>query len=702
MATPVSATPTKAKRKLALVIGIGKYQHIGSLSNPENDADDMTSELKSIGFIVTKALHLTCDKMDSVLDEFKKSIQQSDMVLFYFAGHGVQWKEQNYLLPADIPNVSGIDLNEKAINAQRFLDDLSDRKPFVTIFLLDCCRTSYHTTFQVDVQNAKTDESKLAGFKEMQGAGALIAFACAPGIPAIDTPTGQVQRNGLFTKYLLRHIKTPNEDIRMILSVMREIFEGVWSPLKEASKTAQLMTNSIVNVKNDRIIDAFALLRISIDKYEKILLHRIDEINTSRKKLLEDYEDDVMCEEQKLVKSEKDFDNNLLNNNYDIILKGKKSWIDIIKKIAQDVGKLKPPTTVEYNIEGIDQLSTAMDRILNSVRIVQRKELQNELLQHLRKETVDKTTEVKSTLLMDILKIQSLRKQVIAGKMQIALVGEHSCGKTSLIHYLLKSDPFLPSDIGSVSARITCLTYADSADACLRIYSSLEERHQKFPEQISLSEYFSESEPDWDGVKDRIAVHVKRPKNLETYSKEFSLWAKSFVEIRIPSNFLKLGIDLYDTPGLIYSDPPVLQQNLHALVKTVIPTVVFMYENSCFTCDTSDCFLALKTILGKQLDDTSIFFLNAKVDIGTIVNTGTSINDKEFEKITLVNARQRRKDLLLKVPGMAQQMFHNSEFDIISVESQWDPCGIKMNQLAIDHLIQFVAISHLKNCKTSR
>ncbi|CAF4725249.1 unnamed protein product, partial [Rotaria socialis] len=154
---------------------------------------------------------------------------------------------------------------------------------------------------------------------------------------------------------------------------MREIFEGVWSPLKEASKTAQSMINSIVNVKNDRIIDAFASLRISIDKYEKRLLHRIDEINTNRKKLLEDYEDDVMCEKKKLAKSEKEFDDNLLNNNYDVILKVKKSWIDIIKKIAQDVGKLKPPTTVEYNIEGIDQLSTDMDRILNSVWIVQRK-----------------------------------------------------------------------------------------------------------------------------------------------------------------------------------------------------------------------------------------------------------------------------------------------------------------------------------------
>ncbi|CAF4419273.1 unnamed protein product, partial [Rotaria magnacalcarata] len=207
----------------------------------------------------------------------------------------------------------------------------------------------------------------------MHGAGALIAFVCAPGIPAIDIPAGQVPRNGLFTKYLLRHIKTPNEDIRMILSVMREIFEGVWSSLKQASKTAQTMINSIVNVKNDKIIEALQSLRVSIDKYEKILLHRIDEINTNRKKLMEKYEDDVMCEKQKLVKSEKEFDDNLLNNNYEVILKVKKSWIDIIKKIAQDVEKLKPPTTIEYNIEGIDQLSTAMDRILNSVWIVQKK-----------------------------------------------------------------------------------------------------------------------------------------------------------------------------------------------------------------------------------------------------------------------------------------------------------------------------------------
>ncbi|CAM4915556.1 unnamed protein product [Rotaria socialis] len=359
------------------------------------------------------------------------------------------------------------------------------------------------------------------------------------------------------------------------------------------------------------------------------------------------------------------------------------------------------PTTYTFDLGAVAHTIHSNHRIRQIVQqaVNEFLVLQNELLQHLEKEALDKTTEVKSKLLMDILKIQSLNKQVIADKVQLALVGENSCGKTSLIHYILESDPFLPSDVGSVSARIILLTYADNADACLRIYSSLEKRHQESPEQISLSEYFSEPEPDWDGVKDRIAVHVKRPKNLQKHSEEFALWAKSFVEIRIPSNFLKLGIDLYDTPGLIYSDPPVLNENLHTLVKTVIPTVVFMYENSAVIVDTKDCFLALKEALGKQLDDTSIFFLNTKVDIGTIVNTGTSINGEEFEKTTLVNARQKRKDLLLKAPGMAQQMFHNSEFDIISAESQWDSRGIKMNQLAIDHLIQFVANSDLKIAK---
>ena len=55
----------------------------------------------------------------------------------------------------------------------------------------------------------------------MHKAGSLIAFACAPGTVAID---GKGQRNGLFTKHLLKYITIPNEDIRMILS---DVTKGV-------------------------------------------------------------------------------------------------------------------------------------------------------------------------------------------------------------------------------------------------------------------------------------------------------------------------------------------------------------------------------------------------------------------------------------------------------------------------------------------
>ncbi|CAF4207359.1 unnamed protein product, partial [Rotaria sordida] len=224
------ATKNESRRKLALVIGIGKYEHCEELQNPENDANDMSSILESIGFIVTKKLHLKRAEMQHVLIDFENSIEQGDMVLFYFAGHGVQWEDQNYLILTDTPNLDGAALNEKAINAQNILDTLSDHNPYVTIFLLDCCRKYYLRNPQVNARDPGASDPKSIGLKAMQKAGSLIAFACAPGTIAIE---GKGQRNGLFTKHLLNHIRTENEDIQMILrDVAREV--------KQESKSKQI------------------------------------------------------------------------------------------------------------------------------------------------------------------------------------------------------------------------------------------------------------------------------------------------------------------------------------------------------------------------------------------------------------------------------------------------------------------------------
>ncbi|CAF3753952.1 unnamed protein product [Rotaria sp. Silwood1] len=219
------ATKTESGRKLALVIGIGKYEHCEELQNPENDANDMSSILESIDFIVTKKLHLKRAEMQHVLIDFEHSIEPGDMVLFYFAGHGVQWevciKDQNYLIFTDTPNLDGAALNKSAINAQNILDTLSDRNPYVTIFLLDCCRKYHLRNPQVNARDPGASEPKSIGLKAMHKAGTLIAFACAPGTIAIE---GKGERNGLFTKHLLKNIKTANEDIQMIL---RDVTNGV-------------------------------------------------------------------------------------------------------------------------------------------------------------------------------------------------------------------------------------------------------------------------------------------------------------------------------------------------------------------------------------------------------------------------------------------------------------------------------------------
>ncbi|CAF1020209.1 unnamed protein product [Rotaria sordida] len=236
------ATKEKPRRKLALVIGIGKYDHCEELQNPENDANDMSSALESIDFNVTKRLHLRRAEMQRVLIDFENSIEQDDMVLFYFAGHGIQWEDQNYLIPKDTPTLNGAVLNRCAINAQDIIDTLSDRNPYVTIFLLDCCRKYHLCNPEVDARDPDASGSKSVGLKPMHKAGSLIAFACAPGTIAIE---GKGQKNGLFTKHLLKHTTSVNEDIQMIL---RDVAKGVTQESK--SKQIPFMQSQIENQRS--------------------------------------------------------------------------------------------------------------------------------------------------------------------------------------------------------------------------------------------------------------------------------------------------------------------------------------------------------------------------------------------------------------------------------------------------------------------
>ncbi len=94
-----TARQTSGKRT-ALVIGNGTYTS-SPLKNPPNDAADMAKALSSVGFTVEHGVNLTQRQMKAIIREFGQKLKAGGQGLFYFAGHGVQLKGRNYLIPVD-------------------------------------------------------------------------------------------------------------------------------------------------------------------------------------------------------------------------------------------------------------------------------------------------------------------------------------------------------------------------------------------------------------------------------------------------------------------------------------------------------------------------------------------------------------------------------------------------------------------------
>ncbi|CAF2964138.1 unnamed protein product [Rotaria sp. Silwood2] len=303
--------------------------------------------------------------------------------------------------------------------------------------------------------------------------------------------------------------------------------------------------------------------------------------------------------------------------------------------------------------------------------------------------------------LIDGPRIEQLKSCIMSDKAHIALCGENSSGKTAFLHAFLGIGKILPSGDGPVTARITKLTYASSEQACIRIRKTL--RDQSLAEnEVDLSTFFASEKPHWTNVGRALSKHVKRPQGIDETSHEFAEWAQCVVEIHIPSPTLALGIDVYDTPGFLLDDAPVLKQILHDLVELIHPTIVFMYSNPSTDDATKGCFLAMKTAL-YDLDSTSIFFLNSKADLNQMPKFKQGMAIDEF-LTTLADQRAQRYNLLLRAPFLANDRLDGLPasigechcFGICSVNSQLiKPYGPLMNETTIQHIIQFVGNNNL-------
>ena len=90
-----------ADARLALVIGNASYK-IGALANPRNDAALMAETLRGVGFEVTTLSDATKDQMKQALLAFSRKLRETGAIgLFYYAGHGIQLRGDNFIVPVD-------------------------------------------------------------------------------------------------------------------------------------------------------------------------------------------------------------------------------------------------------------------------------------------------------------------------------------------------------------------------------------------------------------------------------------------------------------------------------------------------------------------------------------------------------------------------------------------------------------------------
>lgn len=212
---PALATAYKDEKRYALVIGNGNYnKNIGILKNPVNDATDVATELRKSNFEVQLVTNCTYVQLREAMRKFHENLvngpKDQTVGLFYYAGHGVQYQDENYLVPIDADVQYEDDILRMCFPVQRMvLANMERSNTRMNIVILDACRNNPFPA---------TTRSVSSGLGEMKRArGSFIAYATAPGSVASDGSG----RNGLYTQELVKALRKPNLTIEQVFKDVR-------------------------------------------------------------------------------------------------------------------------------------------------------------------------------------------------------------------------------------------------------------------------------------------------------------------------------------------------------------------------------------------------------------------------------------------------------------------------------------------------
>src|SRR5215813_6342029 len=207
-----------AEKRVALVVGNGAYQHAAPLPNPTRDARAIAQMFQTAGFDTV----LLRNDLGNL--EFKRALRDvfavakgADIAVVFFAGHGIQIADQNFLIPVDAQLAQDYDATDEAISLDRIIEAIEPAAR-LRLVVLDACRDN---PFLVKMQRrGATRHIVSRGLSKVEPIlnNTLIAYAAKAGSTAEDG----AGEHSPFTMALIKHVAEPGLDIRLAFGRVRD------------------------------------------------------------------------------------------------------------------------------------------------------------------------------------------------------------------------------------------------------------------------------------------------------------------------------------------------------------------------------------------------------------------------------------------------------------------------------------------------
>ena len=264
--------------KVALVIGNSDYEYVGRLPNPENDATDVAAALDRIGFDVTTGIDLDYRGMRLAIRDFAQKARGADVVFVYYAGHGIEIDNTNYLIPVNAELRSDIDVQLEAIQLNVMLDSISASNG-LKVVLVDACRNN---PFIAEMTRTSSTRSIGRGLARVDPTGVLVGYSARSGTIAQDGDG----RNSPYTEALLSHIEEPGLELgKMFRKIRDDVYQstdGFQEPFVYGSLPGQniYLVPAAVQNTDEETADAAT---VSDQNADALLAKAIDTENTEVK-----------------------------------------------------------------------------------------------------------------------------------------------------------------------------------------------------------------------------------------------------------------------------------------------------------------------------------------------------------------------------------------------------------------------------------